>query len=415
MPGSNVPIDSLRRKATQTGRRFQLTSGRRDFLISNDPSALSGGDLLLAPGLSPRVVLHIRLEGNDGTGILDVLAADSQVTVDGFPARGLVHLIDGTVIRLSGSQSLRCRFGEGLIDEERSLIESLSVTDLIHDFLPGLRALDNVNFGIWRGEMMCIIGPSGSGKSTLLAVLSGQLLPSRGHVRLNGISLYDERERLVPFIAYMAQEEALNPQLTVIEHLRHAITIRRPTLSPAEHERRVDGILAELGLQAISRRRVGAPGEKTLRAERSRLNLGLDLGSRAEVFLFDEPISGLSSKDSEHVAETLRSLAREKIVIASLHRPGAPVLRLFDRVLLLDNGGRVAFFGTPDGMVSYFRGACEELAISHPGVMAKTPLGADFVFDTWKPRSIRSAADKTRWPPAASPPHFGRSVSQVRC
>jgi ABC-type multidrug transport system ATPase subunit len=77
------------------------------------------------------------------------------------------------------------------------------------------------------------------------------------------------------------------------------------------------------------------------------LNLGLDLGSAAEVFLFDEPISGLSSKDSEHVAETLRSLARDKIVIASLHRPGATVMNLFDKVLLLDNGGRVAFFGSP--------------------------------------------------------------------
>jgi hypothetical protein len=135
-------------------------------------------------------------------------------------------------------------------------------------------------------------------------------------------------------------------------------------------------------LQSIARRRVGSPGEKTISGgERSRLNLGVDLGSRAEVFLFDEPISGLSSKDSEHVAETLRSLAREKIVIASLHRPGAPVLRLFDKVLLLDSGGRLAYFGTPAGMVGYFRDACEELAISHPSVTAKSPLGADFVFD----------------------------------
>jgi ABC-type multidrug transport system ATPase subunit len=230
--------------------------------------------------------------------------------------------------------------------------------------------------------MLCIIGPSGSGKSTLLAVLSGQREPTRGKVKLNGIPLYERREQLVPFIAHMPQEEALSPQLTVREHLRYAVTIRRPALSLAEHERRVDSMLAELGLQSIARRRVGAPGEKTISGgERSRLNLGVDLGSRAEVFLFDEPISGLSSKDSEHVAETLRSLAREKIVIASLHRPGATVLRLFDKVLLLDSGGRLAYFGTPAEMVGYFRDACEELSISHPSVTAKSPLGADFVFD----------------------------------
>jgi len=50
-------------------------------------------------------------------------------------------------------------------------------------------------------------------------------------------------------------------------------------------------------------------------------------------------------------------------------------------VLLLDGGGRLAYFGTPAGMVGYFRDACDELAISHPAVLAKTPLGADFVFD----------------------------------
>lgn len=380
--GFSVTIDELRRSAMQAGRRFRLASDRQEYLVSNDPEALSRGDLLLSPRLAPRVVLFIRFDEARAEGMLELREADGPVTVDGLPVRGNAPLNDGSLIRLSGSQAVRCRFSEGFLDEERTQIESLVAEDVIHDFGPDSRALDNITFEVRRGEMLCIIGPSGSGKSTLLSVLSGQLSPSRGKLRMNGIDLYEHRERLVPFIANMPQEEALNPQLTVREHLRHATTVRRPALSLAEHERRVDSVLAELGLQPIARRRVGSPGEKTLSGgERSRLNLGLDLGSRAEVFLFDEPISGLSSKDSEHVAETLRALAREKIVIASLHRPGAPVLRLFDKVLLLDNGGRIAFFGTPTAMVTYFREACDELAISHPAVIAQTQLGADFVFD----------------------------------
>ncbi len=380
--GFSLSINELRRKATQKGRRFRLAGDRQEYLVSNDASALSPGDLLLGPKLSPKAVLFIRYDAQRAEGELVVRESHGPILVDGVPVRQTAPLRDGSLIRLSGSQSVRCRFSEGFLDEERTLIESLRVEDLIHDFGPEARALDHVNFEVKRGEMLCIIGPSGSGKSTLLSVLSGQREPTRGKVKLNGIPLYERREHLVPFIAHMPQEEALNPQLTVREHLRHAVTIRRPALSLAEHERRVDSMLAELGLQSIARRRVGSPGEKTISGgERSRLNLGVDLGSRAEVFLFDEPISGLSSKDSEHVAETLRSLAREKIVIASLHRPGAPVLRLFDKVLLLDSGGRLAYFGTPAGMVGYFRDACEELSISHPSVTAKSPLGADFVFD----------------------------------
>jgi len=380
--GFSLSIDDLRRKATQSGRRFRLAGDRQEYLVSNDAAELSRGDLLLGPKLSPKTVLFIRYEAQRAEGVLEVRESHGPILVDGSPVRGTAVLRDGSLIRLSGSQAVRCRFSEGFLDEERTLIEAMRVTDLIHEFGPDARALDHINFEVKRGEMLCIIGPSGSGKSTLLAVLSGQREPTRGTVDLNGIPLYERREHLVPFIAYMPQEEALNPQLTVREHLRHAVTIRRPALSLAEHERRVDSILAELGLQSIARRKVGAPGDKTLSGgERSRLNLGLDLGSRAEVFLFDEPISGLSSKDSEHVAETLRSLAREKIVIASLHRPGAPVLRLFDKVLLLDSGGRLAYFGTPTGMVGYFRDACLELGITHPAVASPSPLGADFVFD----------------------------------
>jgi len=380
--GFSLSINDLRRKATQSGRRFRLTGDRQEYLVSNDPSALGRGDLLLGQKLSPKTVLFIRYDAERAEGEVLIRESHGPIQVDGVSVRHSATLRDGSLIRLSGSQSVRCRFSEGFLDEERTLIESLRVEDLTHDFGPGARALDHIDFEVKRGEMLCIIGPSGSGKSTLLAVLSGQRKPTRGVVKLNGIPLYGSCEQLVPFIAHMPQEEALNPLLTVREHLRHAITIRRPALSLAEHERRVDSILAELGLQSIAHRKVGSPGEKILSGgERSRLNLGLELGSRAEVFLFDEPISGLSSKDSEHVAETLRSLAREKIVIASLHRPGAPVLRLFDKVILLDSGGRLAYFGSTAGMVGYFRAACDELGIAHPSVTAASPLGAGFVFD----------------------------------
>jgi len=380
--GFSLTVNDLRKRSLQSGRRFRLAAEQQEYLVSNDADALGRGDLLLGAKLAPRTVLFIHYDGEGATGKLEIREAGGPILVDGIPVRLRAELRDESLIRISGSQAVRCRFSEGFLDEERTQIESIEVDGLIHDFGKDSRALDQINFGVRRGEMLCIIGPSGSGKSTLLAVLSGQRKPTRGKVKLNGISLYEHRERLVPFIAHMPQEEALNPHLTVREHLRHGVIIRRPGLRLAEHDRRVDSMLAELGLQSIARRRVGSSGEKTISGgERSRLNLGVDLGSRAELFLFDEPISGLSSKDSEHVAETLRALAREKIVIASLHRPGASVLRLFDKVLLLDGGGKVAFFGTPAQMVGYFREACEELGISHPSMVAKTPLGADFVFD----------------------------------
>ncbi len=378
--GATVDLEELRKLAIQTGRRYRISNKRRRFRVSNDPSALSGGDLLISAGLAPRVVLEVRYVPEEGAGYVRLLEGSAEM--DGQRVGDEVKVEEGGTVRLSTRHSLRCYFSEPMIDEVRQLVETLEVDGLVHDFGGGARALDHLNFTVRRGEMMCVIGPSGSGKSTLLAAMSGQLQPLRGHVRLNGTSLYGEREELVRFIARMPQEEALFPQLTVREHLRHAASIRRPGQKAADRERRIDVVLAELGLQGLAHRRVGAAGEKTLSGgERSRLNLGLDLLGAAEVYLFDEPISGLSSKDSEHVAETLRAMAMEKIVVCSLHRPGANVLRLFDKVLLLDSGGRMAYFGSPAEMTEYFREACGELGMSHPALVGGLPLGADFVFD----------------------------------
>lgn len=383
--GSEASMESLRKQAMETGSRFKMDAGRQECLVSNDPSALKRGDVLLSAGLARRAILKINYNPQTAEGNLTIIKAERTVMVNGQPVRRQCKLVDGSLIRLSANQAVRCRFSEGLLDEERAVIRELIVENVNHRFGNDKVVLDNVSFSIKRGEMLCIMGPSGSGKSTLLSTLAGHLKPNRGRIRLNGVSLYDHRARLAPFIASMPQEEALNPQLTVRQHLIHASTIRRPHLSSVEHSKRVDSILAELALQPLARRRVGSAGEKTLSGgERSRLNLGLDLGSTAEILLFDEPISGLSSKDSEHVTETLHALSRDNIVIASIHRPGAKVLRMFDKVLMLDQGGRIAFFGNPVAMGHYFREASRELKIVPPTRLQNQQnqlVDADFVFD----------------------------------
>ena len=231
--GFSASLDALRRRAAEAGGRFRLGANQRDFRISNDPSVLERGDLLLSPGLAPRVVLRVRIDPDHGRGDVFVREASGPVLADGVPVRASAELREGSVIRLSRTQALRCRFGEGIIDEERNLIETIRVEDLIHDFGAGSRALDNLSFEVRRGEVMCIIGPSGSGKSTLLNILAGHRRPTRGRIMLNESSLYEHRSTLLPFIACMPQEEALNPQLTVREHLRHATAIRRASL-PSE-------------------------------------------------------------------------------------------------------------------------------------------------------------------------------------
>ena len=375
-----ISLNQLRLQAMDSGSRFRFGEKKQTLRISNDPNELSEGGLKLSPGLAEPVLLEVTFDQQKGVGQLKVLRQGKHpVLVNHIVASASTTLQDGCLIRVSPNQGVRCRFSEGLLDEERTIIQQLRVDGISHLFGNSV-ALDNIEFSLQRGEMLCIMGPSGSGKSTLLSAIAGQLAPTRGHLRLNEISLYRHHARLSRFITYMPQEEALSSQLTVREHLQYAIKIRQPNLNTQEIQHRVDTILDELSLQPLAGRKVGSPDDKSLSGgERSRLNLGLDLGSQAEIFLFDEPISGLSSKDSEHVAESLKSISRDKIVIASLHRPSATILSQFDKVLLLDNGGRVAFFGTPMTMRNYFTEASQDLQINITS--GNNQNSADYVFD----------------------------------
>ncbi len=395
-----LPLEALRRLTQQTGQRFVLPAGRRRVRVSNDPNQLSGDSLLVTPGLAGRFVLELEFDPKTGFGEIEVIESAEAILVNGQAVKE-DPLPDGSMIRLSNRQALRCRFSDNILDEERNLVRHLEVENLNHRFWKGGKAIDSLSFRLERGQMMCIIGPSGSGKSTLLEILAGQRKPKSGQVKLNGISLYDRPKRLAPLISFMPQEDALTEQLTVFEHLAHAAAIRRPHLSVDSIDKRVNFLIGELGLERISHRRVGSPESKSLSGgERSRLNAGLDLIGGGEIFLFDEPISGLSSKDAENVVDALHGFAQDKIVVASLHRPSEKVLEAFDTVLLLDRGGKMAYLGPPKDLVGYFEQAAEDLQIQRqPDI---TPQGADFVFDVLESAMLKlhtPGKTRRRFPP----------------
>src|SRR5208282_6017144 len=135
-------------------------------------------------------------------------------------------------------------------------------------------------------------------------------------------------------------------------------SIRSPHLSAKDRLRRIDGKLIELGLSERRDSVVGSSVKKYLSGgERKRLNIGLDMISSADVYLFDEPTSGLSSKDSEHVIEIIRSMAHNKIILVTIHQPTSKLFQMFSKALLLDKGGRMVFYGTPSEMLAYFAAA----------------------------------------------------------
>jgi ABC-type multidrug transport system ATPase subunit len=352
---SEMDFVDLRRRARALGGRFQLKASKSEYLVSNNPSLLEADDILLSPGTAGDVLLKIFCDYDKRIGQLEVIEADRPIMVRDTTVRTTAPLRDGDTIRIDVGQFLRCNFSERIIEEERNIIRSLEVSDITHRFSNGEIGLDGVSFGITRGELVCVMGASGSGKSTLLRVLAGQLQPSGGHVLLNGQSLYHNLDALKRYVSYIPQEDAFDEHLTIGENLQFAAAIRSPHLSRRDRMRRLEAKLVELGLGERRDAVVGSAMKKTLSGgERKRLNIGLDMIGMSDVYLFDEPTSGLSSKDSEHVIEIIRSMAHNKIIVVTIHQPSSKLFQMFHKAILLDKGGRLVFFGTPSDMLRYF-------------------------------------------------------------
>src|SRR5438477_2649042 len=381
---SEMDLIDLRRRARALGGRFQLKASKSEYLVSNNPSLLQADDILLSPGTSGDVLLKIFCDYDKRVGRLEVMEADRPILVGETPVRVSAPLRDGDTVRIDIGQFLRCNFSERIIEEERNIIRSLEVREVTHRFSNGEIGLEGISFGITRGELVCVMGASGSGKSTLLSVLAGQLQPSSGQVFLNGQSLYPNLDTLKRYISHIPQEDAFDEHLTIGENLQFAAAMRSPHLSRRDRMRRLEGKLVELGLGERRDAVVGSATKKMLSGgERKRLNIGLDMIGLSDVYLFDEPTSGLSSKDSEHVIEIIRGMAHNKIIIVTIHQPSSKLFQMFHKAILLDKGGRLVFFGTPSEMLRYFAeaehqhqfgaelGACPSCGTTRP----------EFIFD----------------------------------
>lgn len=364
------------------GKSYQLAPESRKVLVTNLPYVNKPGVLMLTPGLAPGLVFEVTYSRNSASGRIKLMEGSRHaLQVDGAFIRDDMELADGALIRLSSVQYLRCRFSAGVLDEETSLIQRLRVRGLTRDFVGAGRVVDNIDFELNRGEMACILGPSGSGKSTILNMLAGHLEPSFGAIHYNDVRLSPDATTLRRHIAFIPREDILDESMTVGEHVYHASMSRRPGLTRGDRIRRVNAVLNFIGMGAMANRPVGRRGERALSdGERTRLNLALDLTGTAEVFLIDEPISGLSSSDAERVIQTLEKMSSGRILLCTLHRPSQSLLNRFRKVMVLNSHGQMAFWGTPQEMVEYFENAARDMGlyVSREAIAAG---GAEYAFE----------------------------------
>ncbi|KJE94832.1 multidrug resistance protein [Capsaspora owczarzaki ATCC 30864] len=206
-----------------------------------------------------------------------------------------------------------------------------------------------------HGRLTAIMGPSGAGKTSLLNVLCGKAKRTSGHLYINGQK--GEIEQYKKVMGFVPQDDIMLRELTVEELLTHSARVRLPAeLSRAEIARRVDGVIATLGLTEVRQSRIGDELRRGVSGgQRKRVNIGMELVAETACIFLDEPTSGLDSSSAEEVTSALQTIAASGInVIAVIHQPRVEIFNMFHSIMLLAKGGMVAYHGPTAGALGYF-------------------------------------------------------------
>ncbi len=158
-------------------------------------------------------------------------------------------------------------------------------------------------------------------------------------------------------LGYVPQDDLLIEDLTVFENLYFAACQCFKGKSKAEITSIVDHTLMNLGLLEKRDLKVGSPFNKVISGgQRKRLNIALELIREPSVLLLDEPTSGLSSRDSEILMDLLRDLTlKGKLIFTVIHQPSSEIFKMFDKIIILDQEGCMAYYGNPVDAVIYFK------------------------------------------------------------
>jgi ABC-type multidrug transport system ATPase subunit len=231
------------------------------------------------------------------------------------------------------------------------------VRDIEYKFKGGQVGLHSMSFAEESGRLIGIMGASGAGKSTLLSVLNGTNKPDSGEVIINGLNIHNESDRVKGLIGYVSQDDLLIEELTVFDNLFYNAKLCFGNMKDEEIRRRVENVLHSLGLYDIKDMKVGTPLNKKISGgQRKRLNISLELIREPAILFLDEPTSGLSSLDSENILDLLNDLKlKGKLIFVVIHQPSSDIFKMFDRLIFLDTGGYMIYYGVPVGSIGYFK------------------------------------------------------------
>jgi len=379
------------------GSDLQSASELRIMLIPSDMSAPEGIHCIEVEGID--TIIHLFKLPDDAIYFLRI-DSPSQTTLNGVQlTEGEIHnFAAGSVLRAPRMQTIyQSDIASKYMRQNKDETIVFTANQIEFRFPNGKPGLHKFSFSEVSGHLIGIMGSSGAGKSTLLNILNGNERPSSGEVLINGYNLYDSETRSKGLIGYVSQDDLLIGELTVFENLWFNAQLCFNKATKKELLRRVHRTLNELGLLEIKELKVGSPLNKTISGgQRKRLNIALELIREPAVLFVDEPTSGLSSRDSEHIMDLLKVLTlKGKLIFVVIHQPSSNIFKMFDKLVLLDTGGYPIYYGNPVEAVHYVKTLADHISAREGECNECGNINPEQIFDIIENRVVDEYGRKT--------------------
>ncbi|MEK6582707.1 MAG: ABC transporter ATP-binding protein [Nitrospirota bacterium] len=242
-------------------------------------------------------------------------------------------------------------------------MEIITAKGLVKDY-GSLRAVDNINFEISRGECFGFLGPNGAGKTTVMSIIYCFMPPTSGNVKVFSMDVTENRSEIKSRIGVMPQEDNLDPDLTVLENLivyaryfdilkKESLPLAKELLDFVEISEKADVNIKDL-----------SGGMKR------RLVLARSLINNPELLILDEPTTGLDPHSRHSVWDKLNQLkAKDTTLILTTHYM-EEAEKLCDRVAIMDLG-KIVTIDSPAGLMKKHGGNLEEVYLKLTGKQLK--------------------------------------------
>ena len=207
------------------------------------------------------------------------------------------------------------------------MISVKNITKTFKDF----EALNNLSIEVAQGEIYGLLGSNGAGKSTTINILLGFLNPNSGEAFINGINAVSEKLKTRKSIGYIPENVNLYPYLTGIENLDYFCKLAGKNYN----REKLKEVLLECGLDLIS---IDKKLDTYSKGMRQKVGIAIALAKEANVYLLDEPASGLDPLASTELSSILKKLSKSGAAILMASHDIFRIRETCDRIGILKNG-----------------------------------------------------------------------------